>query len=269
MSGNNGSSITRRSILKSAGVAGTGVAGATGIVSGETDENSDRSTAVATKRKNQKKKLENGNNINKLINKHAKDLLQQLHNYDIIKRPNVSVLATDEKHTDKNSIDLDSDVEGVAVGVFAEENDIEPTTLISIAKTYEQYRISIRIQPENNESYAFVKSTSGGERFVIDPDKEPTKLDLSNESPNGGAASTSTRPDCDGYVSCGADCLCINNGRNAAYQAIEYECTTTGTTCQCWVTGEFCDNDEVHCSTCTDSECGTCCDADCPSIWPW
>lgn len=110
-----------------------------------------------------------------------------------------------------------TDADGRA-GVTVVRGSGTPTALGMVSTSADDHEISLYVQPQRGESYAFVEPKGDGDRFVVTDDDEVTTLGCT-------------------YKSCTCE-RCYNPQGVMWYYEEEYHCNTSCT--DCWVEGKEC-----------------------------
>lgn len=233
MNDENENKMNRRSLLKSVGLTtGAGVF-TTGFAEAK------KATPVQAKLSRVEDKYRSVNTIRHATEEHAKQVLNELSERNLITKPEISELKLNEIWEEKTLVKPSEKEEGVAVTALVKDRN-RYTSHLMISKNTESHRIGIYLQPEVEQSYAIVvPKDSQKSKFVIDPSTDDVKKD--------GVA-------CPDSSYCGSVCesYCPDGGYDnvARYKVQEscYSCGSDGTECCCYTEGKTCDDStECYC----------------------
>lgn len=231
----NRSSVNRRRLVKALGVAGaTGVAG---LASSGSATAKDQKEELRQKRKIQEQ-YSSSSQSQKAIETYATGVLNELAARNILKNPSSSVF--DLESEIPSNIRISDEVEGRNVGGFTTD-DGTYTAHIMISKINDEYSIMIHIQPENNKSYAIVKSKSTDKEFIVDPSVAQSKLSVHQGDEN--VTPSSCGPD----SSCTADICATRSKRGCLMTKLHFDCSQGYNQCHCYVSKKTC-YDRLKCA---------------------
>jgi len=239
--------LSRRKVLKSAGVASAGaLVGTAGTASGSTDRE-----FVEPDRHPVEKQYLAEEAIRKAIKTHANGLLVELADRDLL--PNNSVDTLPLSKLDTATTRVQSTEESRKVAVTSVERDGTRTALIMVSEETPTHSLGIYVQPEADRRYALVTSKADGEEFAVNPDAEVTELSLTNGS-DGGETSATTQS-CEDYTYCDSKCRSSCGSSNLCddrvyYYQVQVRCSQYPSRCRCYEDGKDCGGGDCYCSGC-------------------
>ncbi|WP_152419158.1 hypothetical protein [Natrinema gari] len=218
---------SRRKVLRTMGTSGavaTGIAVSSNTVSARSEYESELQKL--------EQKYDSKQSIQRAIDEHSLATLQLLSKHDIIDKPSSSSLPLGQSI---NIADVESaqNRDGFAVTSIVEDG--EATGFIAISHTTDDRDLSLYVQPEREESYAYVRDDEGTKLF-----QSKSREDEPSESSEDGTVTTlqdcsevcyesrCTNRDCYVIWNVGVDYKCCvdENGNE--------ECNRTGSSgCQC------------------------------------
>lgn len=174
--------FSRRSMLKGIGVGGS-MTVLPGVASAREGDDPDFARPAPRRVEELRSTYMDPAAVDRVVEAHAADVLEELEAEGYLDEASVDALPTETIHDDKRALPPEERLEGAAVDAITWDG--EETAVISASVNTDTHSVSVYVQPERGESYAFVEKPDGTVRTVT------TGTDC---CPNGTWSMTSCSP---------------------------------------------------------------------------